>query len=151
MPYRAEYFNIMTGWKWWQCCYHDGSCNLNIRIAEIRCWNHDSARVPPLVVVLSIWEEQPRHGAGAVLAGVRLSQRSADPVRVGDLCSHQANAVVIESVPIGSLQSSLQELSWLKDVPENVVVTGVPAHVIKSDTQTQLSCMRMRFVPCNCK
>ncbi len=29
------------------------------------------------------------------------------------------------------VQLSLQELSWLKDVPENVVVAGVPARIIK--------------------
>ena len=40
-----------------------------------------------------------------------------------------------------------------QDVPENVVVAGVPARIIKEiDAQTNKNSARgMRFVPCNCK
>ena len=52
-------------------------------------------------------------GAGAVLAGV-IEPASADPVRIGDGTLVGANAVVIE------------------DVPDNMVVAGCPAKVIKA-------------------
>ncbi|HEM5563783.1 TPA: 2,3,4,5-tetrahydropyridine-2,6-dicarboxylate N-acetyltransferase [Streptococcus suis] len=70
-------------------------------------------------------------GAGAVLAGV-IEPASAEPVRVG------ANAVVIEGVQIGSGSVVAAGAIVTQDVPENVVVAGVPARIIKEiDAQTQ--------------
>ena len=76
-------------------------------------------------------------GAGTVLAGV-IEPASADPVRVGDNVLIGANAVVIEGVQIGNGSVVAAGAIVTKDVPENVVVAGVPARVIKKiDEQTQ--------------
>ena len=76
-------------------------------------------------------------GAGAVLAGV-IEPASAEPVRVGDNVLIGANAVVIEGVQIGSGSVVAAGAIVTQDVPENVVVAGVPARVIKEiDRQTQ--------------
>ncbi|BBA93486.1 2,3,4,5-tetrahydropyridine-2,6-dicarboxylate N-acetyltransferase [Streptococcus ruminantium] len=76
-------------------------------------------------------------GAGAVLAGV-IEPASADPVRVGDNVLVGANAVVIEGVQIGSGSVVAAGAIVTQDVPENVVVAGVPARIIKEiDAQTQ--------------
>ena len=76
-------------------------------------------------------------GAGAVLAGV-IEPASAEPVRVGDSVLIGANAVVIEGVQIGSGSVVAAGAIVTQDVPENVVVAGVPARVIKEiDSQTQ--------------
>ena len=76
-------------------------------------------------------------GAGAVLAGV-IEPASAEPVRVGDNALIGANAVVIEGVQIGSGSVVAAGAIVTQDVPENVVVAGVPARVIKEiDSQTQ--------------
>ena len=76
-------------------------------------------------------------GAGTVLAGV-IEPASADPVRVGDDVLIGANAVVIEGVQIGNGSVVAAGAIVTKDVPENVVVAGVPARVIKKiDEQTQ--------------
>ena len=76
-------------------------------------------------------------GAGAVLAGV-IEPASADPVRVGDNVLIGANAVVIEGVQIGSGSVVAAGAIVTQDVPENVVVAGVPARVIKEiDEKTQ--------------
>jgi len=76
-------------------------------------------------------------GAGAVLAGV-IEPASAEPVRVGDNVLIGANAVVIEGVQIGSGSVVAAGAIVTQDVPENVVVAGVPARVIKEiDSQTQ--------------
>jgi len=76
-------------------------------------------------------------GAGTVLAGV-IEPASADPVRVGDNVLIGANAVVIEGVQIGNGSVVAAGAIVAKDVPENVVVAGVPARVIKKiDEQTQ--------------
>ena len=76
-------------------------------------------------------------GAGAVLAGV-IEPASASPVRVGDRVLIGANAVVIEGVQIGNGSVVAAGAIVTKDVPENVVVAGVPARVIKKiDEQTQ--------------
>ena len=76
-------------------------------------------------------------GAGAVLAGV-IEPASADPVRVGDNVLIGANAVVIEGVQIGSGSVVAAGAIVTQDVPENVVVAGVPARIIKEiDEQTQ--------------
>ncbi|NQK59539.1 2,3,4,5-tetrahydropyridine-2,6-dicarboxylate N-acetyltransferase [Streptococcus suis] len=76
-------------------------------------------------------------GAGAVLAGV-IEPASAEPVRVGDNVLVGANAVVIEGVQIGSGSVVAAGAIVTQDVPENVVVAGVPARIIKEiDAQTQ--------------
>ena len=76
-------------------------------------------------------------GAGAVLAGV-IEPASAEPVRVGDNVLIGANAVVIEGVQIGSGSVVAAGAIVTQDVPENVVVAGVPARIIKEiDSQTQ--------------
>ena len=76
-------------------------------------------------------------GAGAVLAGV-IEPASAEPVRVGDNVMIGANAVVIEGVQIGSGSVVAAGSIVIQDVPENVVVAGVPARIIKKiDSQTQ--------------
>ena len=76
-------------------------------------------------------------GAGAVLAGV-IEPASAEPVRVGDNVLIGANAVVIEGVQIGSGSVVAAGAVVTQDVPENVVVAGVPARVIKTiDEKTQ--------------
>ena len=76
-------------------------------------------------------------GAGAVLAGV-IEPASAEPVRVGDNVLIGANAVVIEGVQIGNGSVVAAGAIVTTDVPENVVVAGVPARVIKKiDEQTR--------------
>lgn len=76
-------------------------------------------------------------GAGAVLAGV-IEPASAQPVRVGDNVLVGANAVVIEGVQIGSGSVVAAGAIVTQDVPENVVVAGVPARIIKEiDEKTQ--------------
>lgn len=76
-------------------------------------------------------------GAGAVLAGV-IEPASAEPVRVGDHVLVGANAVVIEGVQIGSGSVVAAGAIVTQDVPENVVVAGVPARIIKEiDAKTQ--------------
>jgi len=62
----------------------------------------------------------------------------AEPVRVGDNVLIGANAVVIEGVQIGSGSVVAAGAIVTQDVPENVVVAGVPARIIKEiDAQTQ--------------
>lgn len=76
-------------------------------------------------------------GAGAVLAGV-IEPASAEPVRVGDNVLVGANAVIIEGVQVGNGSVVAAGAIVTKDVPENVVVAGVPAKIIKKiDAQTQ--------------
>ncbi|KXT77668.1 2,3,4,5-tetrahydropyridine-2,6-dicarboxylate N-acetyltransferase [Streptococcus sp. DD13] len=76
-------------------------------------------------------------GAGAVLAGV-IEPASAEPVRIGDNVLVGANAVVIEGVQVGSGSVVAAGAIVTQDVPENVVVAGVPARIIKAiDAQTQ--------------
>lgn len=76
-------------------------------------------------------------GAGAVLAGV-IEPASAEPVRVGDHVLIGANAVVIEGVQIGNGSVVAAGAIVTQDVPENVVVAGVPARIIKEiDEKTQ--------------
>lgn len=76
-------------------------------------------------------------GAGAVLAGV-IEPASAEPVRVGNNVLIGANAVVIEGVQIGNGSVVAAGAIVTQDVPENVVIAGVPARVIKEiDEKTQ--------------
>ena len=69
-------------------------------------------------------------GAGAVLAGV-VEPASATPVIVEDGVLIGANAVVIEGVHIGKNAVVAAGSVVIADVPENAVVAGVPARVIK--------------------
>ncbi|WP_220738966.1 2,3,4,5-tetrahydropyridine-2,6-dicarboxylate N-acetyltransferase [Leuconostoc miyukkimchii] len=76
-------------------------------------------------------------GAGAVLAGV-IEPASAQPVRIGNNVLVGANAVVIEGVQVGDGAVVAAGAIVTKDVPENTVVAGVPAKIIKKiDSQTQ--------------
>ena len=69
-------------------------------------------------------------GAGAVLAGV-IEPASATPVIVEDEVLIGANAVVIEGVHIGRDAVVAAGAVVIEDVPENAVVAGCPARVIK--------------------
>ena len=69
-------------------------------------------------------------GAGAVLAGV-VEPPSATPVIVGDNVLIGANAVIIEGVRVGSNAVVAAGAVVTQDVPENAVVAGVPARIIK--------------------
>ena len=77
-------------------------------------------------------------GAGAVLAGV-IEPASATPVIVEDDVLIGANAVVIEGVRIGRGAVVAAGAVVVSDVPENAVVAGCPARVIKmKDEKTTL-------------
>ena len=69
-------------------------------------------------------------GAGAVLAGV-VEPASAVPVVVEDDVLVGANAVVIEGVHIGKGAVVAAGAVVVEDVPENAVVAGCPARIIK--------------------
>ena len=69
-------------------------------------------------------------GAGAVLAGV-IEPASAQPVRIGDGTLVGANAVVIEGVQVGKNCVVAAGAVVIEDVPDNMVVAGCPAKVIK--------------------
>jgi len=69
-------------------------------------------------------------GAGAVLAGV-VEPASATPVIVEDGVLIGANAVVIEGCHIGKNSVVAAGAVVISDVPENVVVAGCPARIIK--------------------
>lgn len=76
-------------------------------------------------------------GAGAVLAGV-VEPASATPVIVEDGVLVGANAVVIEGVHIGKNAVVAAGAIVIEDVPENAVVAGSPARIIKmKDEKTQ--------------
>jgi len=77
-------------------------------------------------------------GAGAVLAGV-IEPPSAQPVIVEDNVVIGANAVVLEGVTIGKGAVVAAGAIVTKDVPENTVVGGTPARVLKQiDDQTKV-------------
>lgn len=69
-------------------------------------------------------------GAGAVLAGV-VEPASATPVIIEDDVLVGANAVVIEGVHVGRGAVVAAGAIVLEDVPENAVVAGCPAKIIK--------------------
>lgn len=76
-------------------------------------------------------------GAGAVLAGV-VEPASATPVIVEDGVLVGANAVVIEGVHVGKNAVVAAGAVVIEDVPENAVVAGSPARVIKmKDERTE--------------
>lgn len=69
-------------------------------------------------------------GAGTVLAGV-VEPASATPVIVEDNVLIGANAVVIEGCRIGKGSVVAAGAVVINDVPENVMVAGCPARIIK--------------------
>ena len=73
-------------------------------------------------------------GAGAVLAGV-IEPASATPVVIEDGVLVGANAVVIEGVRVGRWAVVAAGAVVIQDVPENAVVAGCPARVIKMKDQ----------------
>ena len=76
-------------------------------------------------------------GASAVLAGV-VEPASATPVIVEDGVLVGANAVVIEGVHVGKNAVVAAGAVVIEDVPENAVVAGSPARVIKmKDERTE--------------
>ena len=77
-------------------------------------------------------------GAGAVLAGV-IEPASAKPVIVEDNVLIGANAVVIEGVHVGKNSVIAAGAVVIDDVPDNKVVAGCPARIIKDkDERTNL-------------
>ncbi|MEF9952835.1 MAG: 2,3,4,5-tetrahydropyridine-2,6-dicarboxylate N-acetyltransferase [Clostridium sp.] len=77
-------------------------------------------------------------GAGAVVAGV-LEPPSKDPVIVGNNVLVGANAVLLEGVKIGNGSVIAAGSVVTGDVPENVVVAGAPAKIIKNVDEKTLS------------
>lgn len=76
-------------------------------------------------------------GAGAVVAGV-LEPPSKEPCEIGDNVLIGANAVILEGVKIGKNSVVAAGAIVTEDVPENVVVAGSPARIIKSvDAKTK--------------
>ena len=69
-------------------------------------------------------------GAGTVLAGV-VEPASATPVIIDDDVMIGANAVVLEGVHVGRGAVVAAGAVVVQDVPENAVVAGVPARVVK--------------------
>lgn len=69
-------------------------------------------------------------GAGAVIAGV-IEPPSAMPVIVEDDVVIGANAVILEGVRVGKGSVVAAGAVVIEDVPENVVVAGTPARIIK--------------------
>ncbi|OYD07348.1 2,3,4,5-tetrahydropyridine-2,6-dicarboxylate N-acetyltransferase [Paludifilum halophilum] len=76
-------------------------------------------------------------GAGAVIAGV-IEPPSATPVIIEDEVVVGANAVILEGVRVGKGSVIAAGAVVVEDVPENSVVAGTPARVIKKiDEQTR--------------
>ncbi|WP_040330155.1 2,3,4,5-tetrahydropyridine-2,6-dicarboxylate N-acetyltransferase [Clostridium ihumii] len=76
-------------------------------------------------------------GAGAVVAGV-LEPPSKSPCEIGDNVLIGANAVILEGVKIGANSVVAAGSVVTEDVPENVVVAGCPAKIIKQvDNKTK--------------
>ena len=69
-------------------------------------------------------------GAGTVLAGV-VEPASATPVIIEDDVMIGANAVVLEGVRVGARAVVAAGAVVTEDVPDGMVVAGVPARVIK--------------------
>ena len=74
-------------------------------------------------------------GAGTVLAGV-VEPASATPVIVEDNVVIGANAVVIEGIHVGKNAVVAAGAVVVEDVPDNAVVAGCPARVIKMKDET---------------
>ena len=77
-------------------------------------------------------------GAGSVLAGV-IEPPNADSVVIGDNVLIGANAVVLEGIKVGDNSVVAAGSVVVNDVPDNVVVAGTPARIIKNkDKRTEL-------------
>jgi len=70
-------------------------------------------------------------GAGSVLAGV-LEPPSSTPVIIEDNVMIGANAVILEGVRVGKNAVVAAGSVVIEDVPDGVVVAGVPAKIIKT-------------------
>jgi tetrahydrodipicolinate N-acetyltransferase len=70
-------------------------------------------------------------GAGAVVAGV-IEPPSANPVVIEDNVVVGANAVILEGIRVGKGSVVAAGAIVIDDVPENVVVAGTPARIIKT-------------------
>jgi 2,3,4,5-tetrahydropyridine-2,6-dicarboxylate N-succinyltransferase (EC 2.3.1.117) len=70
-------------------------------------------------------------GAGAVVAGV-LEPPSKEPCMIGDNALIGANSVILEGVKIGAGSVVAAGSVVTEDVPDNVVVAGSPAKIIKA-------------------
>ena len=77
-------------------------------------------------------------GAGSVLAGV-IEPPSATPVTIGNNVLVGANAVILEGVCIGENSVVGAGSIVTTNVPENVVVAGTPAKIIKNIDAKTLS------------
>lgn len=76
-------------------------------------------------------------GAGSVIAGV-VEPPSATPTIVEDDVVIGANAVILEGIKVGKGSVVAAGAIVIEDVPENVVVAGTPARVIKQiDAKTK--------------
>ncbi|MFV0518070.1 MAG: 2,3,4,5-tetrahydropyridine-2,6-dicarboxylate N-acetyltransferase [Aminipila sp.] len=84
-------------------------------------------------------------GAGTVLAGV-LEPPGAKPVIIEDDVVIGANAVVLEGCTVGKGAIVGAGAVVTKDVPENTVVVGVPARVIKM--REDISVEKTEILPC---
>jgi len=76
-------------------------------------------------------------GAGAVIAGV-IEPPSAIPVMIEDGVVVGANAVVLEGVHVGRGAVIAAGSVVVEDVPENMVVAGVPGRIIKSKDEKSI-------------
>lgn len=77
-------------------------------------------------------------GAGAVLAGV-IEPASAQAVVIEDDVLVGANAVIVEGVKIGRGSVVAAGAVVLENVPENVVVGGIPAQILKIKDQKTIN------------
>ncbi|KEH99539.1 2,3,4,5-tetrahydropyridine-2,6-dicarboxylate N-acetyltransferase [Clostridium botulinum] len=76
-------------------------------------------------------------GAGAVVAGV-LEPPSKSPCEIEDNVLIGANAVILEGVRVGKNSVVAAGSVVVEDIPENVVVAGSPAKIIKTvDSKTK--------------
>ncbi|MEA4987574.1 MAG: 2,3,4,5-tetrahydropyridine-2,6-dicarboxylate N-acetyltransferase [Anaerovorax sp.] len=76
-------------------------------------------------------------GAGAVIAGV-IEPPSAIPVVIEDNVVIGANAVVLEGVHIGRGAVVAAGAVVIKDVPENMIIAGVPGKILKSKDERSI-------------
>ncbi|HOO75399.1 MAG: 2,3,4,5-tetrahydropyridine-2,6-dicarboxylate N-acetyltransferase [Thermotogae bacterium] len=77
-------------------------------------------------------------GAGAVIAGV-IEPASAQPVIIEDNVLVGANAVVLEGIKVGKGSVVAAGAIVVENVPENCVVAGSPAKIIKKVDEKTLS------------
>ena len=75
-------------------------------------------------------------GAGAIIAGM-LEPACREAVRIGDDVLIGANAVVLEGIQIGNQAVIGAGSVVTRDVPDGMVVQGVPARVVKARSEIQ--------------